>query len=300
LSAPRGQLGTASHEQPFRFNDYNACPPRLQRRNDWWHGRPGCAPEYHRRDACATTLVDWNGDPPEGLLKGSSGIGSGSTGFYWGGLPVPESPGMDIPGVGGPPKAPLLPGRPGLSEILGPIMHRSLQGLQEFMRQNCNIVNLNVWNVPMAASMGYVMIKVGGLFFDPGDFIPRVMQEDDEDTNKGFIDRLLEGIGWGETSRRVGKAIDDWAQWIEDFACIAVSSQKPTWWQWIIYAFAGLLGALFYRGAIAGIMEYVGATFTAAFGAYIGIIGLVFLALWLIFGGARSIREWWGRRPWRK
>jgi hypothetical protein len=87
----------------------------------------------------------------------------------------PDSPWADIPGVGGPPKAPLLPGCPGLENILGPIMHRSMQGLQEFMRQNCNIVNLCVWNVPMVASLGYVMIKVGDLFFDPEDFMPSVM-----------------------------------------------------------------------------------------------------------------------------
>jgi hypothetical protein len=99
LSAAGGQPATTSLERPFRFNNYNTCPP----------------------------------------------------------------------------KAPLLPGRPGLIEILGPIMHRSMQGLQEFMRQNCNIVNLSVWNVPMVASLGYVMIKVGDLFFDPRDIMPHVM-----------------------------------------------------------------------------------------------------------------------------
>jgi hypothetical protein len=130
LSAAGGQPATTSLERPFRFNNYNTCPP----------------------------------------------------------------------------KAPLLPGRPGLIEILGPIMHRSMQGLQEFMRQNCNIVNLSVWNVPMVASLGYVMIKVGDLFFDPRDIMPHVMGDKrkrkiydlrdlatEQDTNQTMVDEVMEG-----------------------------------------------------------------------------------------------------------
>jgi len=224
LSAAGGQPATTSLERPFRFNNYNTCPP----------------------------------------------------------------------------KAPLLPGRPGLIEILGPIMHRSMQGLQEFMRQNCNIVNLCVWNVPMAASMGYVMIKVGDLFFDPRGIMPWILQEgNDEDSNTNLIDHLLKDIGWGEFAKRVGETVDSWAKWVEDFVCIVLNSQTPTWWQVALYIIAGVIGLILSKPGVTTIMGAMEWSVGGAVAAYLGILGTVFLALWLLFGGYKRISEWWDRRPWK-